>query len=53
MTWTAKQDGNTTTTKHRFVDDDNAEWAVLVKDGNGKSLFRMEGKGVRVKEPKK
>jgi hypothetical protein len=53
MTWTAKQDGNTTTTKHRFVDDDNTEWAVLVKDGNGKILFRMEGKSVRAKEPKK
>lgn len=53
MTWTSRQDGNTTTTEHRFVDEDNAEWAVLVKDGNGKILFRMEGKSVRVKETKK
>ena len=53
MTWTAKQDGNTTTTKHRFLDDDNAEWAVLVKSGSGKILFGMEGKSVRAKEPKK
>ena len=53
MTWTSKQEAITTTTKHRFVDDDNTEWAVLVKDGAGKILFRMEGKSVRVKVPKK
>ena len=53
MTWTSRQDGNTTTTKHHFVDDDNTEWTVLVKDSNGKILFQMEGKSVRAKEPKK
>ena len=53
MTWTSKQEAITTTTNHRFVDDDNTEWAVLVKDGMGKVLFRMEGKSVRVKEPKR
>jgi hypothetical protein len=50
MTWMSKQEAITTTTTHRVVDADNTEWAVLVKDGAGKSLFRMEGKSVRVKE---
>ena len=53
MTWTSIQDGNKTTTTYRFIDDNNIEWAVLVKDGTGKILFRMEGKSVRVIEPKK
>jgi hypothetical protein len=49
MIWTSKQDGITTTTKHRFVDDDSTEWAVEVKDGAGKILFLVDGKSVRVK----
>ena len=53
MTWTSKQNGNITTTEHRFIDDNNTEWAVLVKDGSSKILFRMEGKSVRMIEPKK
>ena len=47
------QTGNITTTEHRFIDDNNTEWAVLVKDGSSKILFRMEGKSVRMIEPKK
>ena len=52
MTWTSKQDGNTTTTKHRFIDDNHIEWAVLVKDGTSKILLRMDGKSVRAIEAK-
>jgi hypothetical protein len=53
MTWTSTQDGNTTTTKYRFIDDNNIEWAVFVRDGTSKILYRMEGKSVRLIEPKK
>jgi hypothetical protein len=53
MTWTSKQEANTSTTKHRIVDDDNLEWAVIVKDGTGKLLFHSEGKSVRVKQLKR
>jgi hypothetical protein len=49
MTWTSKQEGNVSTTTHRFTDDDNVEWAVVVSDGASKVLFRMEGKSARVK----
>jgi hypothetical protein len=43
----------TTTVRHRFVNDDAVEWDVVVRDGAGKVLFRMEGKSARVEEPKK
>ena len=50
MTWTSVGEGAfTTTVKHRFVDDDNTDWDVAVKDDKGKMLFRMEGKSVRKK----
>jgi hypothetical protein len=50
MTFTARDRGNTTTVTSRFLDADNIEWAVLVKDSEGKTLFRMEGKSTRIKE---
>lgn len=54
MTWTSKQEeGIVTTSKSHFVDDDNTQWGVIVKDGTGKILFLMEGQSVRVKESKK
>jgi Protein of unknown function (DUF1579) len=54
MTWSSVgEPAFTTTTHHRFVDDDTVEWDVVIKEGTAKVLFRMEGKSVRVKEPKK
>jgi hypothetical protein len=47
MTWTSTRDDVTSTTKHRFVDNDNAEWSVAVKDSRGKIYLRIEGTGVR------
>lgn len=51
MTWTSAGEFPATA-RHRFVDDDNTEWDVTVKDAAGKIMFRMEGKGVRAKEPR-
>jgi hypothetical protein len=54
MTWTSVSDPSyTTTVRHRFVDDNTAEWDIVVKDGTGKVFFRQDGKSVRAKEPKK
>jgi hypothetical protein len=52
MTWTNEQDGFATTIKTRFEDADRIEWDVVTKDGAGATLFLMNGKSVRVKEPK-
>ncbi len=53
MTWTsAGEPSSITTTTHRFVDDDHAEWDVVTKDRTGKLLFHMEGKSVRIKASK-
>lgn len=35
--------------KHHFIDADTIEWSVLVKDGDSKVYFRMQGKSTRVK----
>lgn len=47
MIWTALKDDLTSTTRHHFLDDDNAQWSVAVKDSRGKVYFRMEGTSVR------
>jgi hypothetical protein len=54
MVWSSVGEPSfTTTVRHHFVDEDHIEWDVVVKDGSGKVLFRMDGKNVRVKQPKK
>lgn len=53
MTWTSTQDGLTTTTDYRFIDNDNIEWVVSVKDGDGKTFYRMDGRSVRLIKPEK
>ena len=51
LTWTSVGDAaRVTTVQTRFVDDDHTVWDVTVKDAAGRTLFRMEGTGVRAKE---
>lgn len=52
MTWTSTRDDKTSTTKHRFVDDNNAHWSMAVKDGRGKVYFLLEGTTVRAQPEK-
>lgn len=52
MIWTSAKDDVVSTTKHRFVDDDNAQWSVLVKDARGKVYMRIEGTSVRAQSAK-
>lgn len=52
MTWTSRSRGSPTTVTIRFLDADNYEWTVLVKDPAGKILYRKEVKTTRVKEPR-
>ena len=40
----------TSTSEHRFVNDNVFEWSVTTKDRRGSLLFRMEGKSTRVSE---
>lgn len=47
MTWTSTRDDKSSTTKHRFVDDNNAQWSMEVKDARGKVYFRIDGTTVR------
>jgi hypothetical protein len=51
FTWTSSgTQPFTTTSRHRFVNDNSFEWDVVVKDGKDKVLFRMEGKAARFKK---
>ena len=54
-TLTSKADatGFSTTTVNRFADPDTLVWEVSVKGADGRALFRMEGKSVRVKKDAK
>jgi hypothetical protein len=52
MTWTSKQDGNESTTTFRFVDEDHAEWDLVIKAPGGQTVFLINGKSLRVKAPK-
>ena len=56
LMWTSVPIGGqnfTTIATHRFVNNDTFEWDVTVNDGTGKTLYRVKGTSVRVKEPKK
>lgn len=52
MTWTSVEDAMTSTTRHRFLDDNNAEWSVSIKDPRGKVFFRIEGSSIRTSSAK-
>jgi hypothetical protein len=54
MTWTSAGNSEfTSTVRQRYVDDDHAEWDVVVQGGTGKVFFKMEGKSVRTSGAKK
>ena len=54
ITWTYVGSGSefTTIARTRFVDDNTFEYDFISKDGEGKVVFRLEGKATRVRDSK-
>ncbi|MDP6543379.1 MAG: DUF1579 family protein [Phycisphaerae bacterium] len=54
MTWLSDQgNGGTSGFKVQYPDDNTVKWSLVVKDPDGKAVFRMKGKNTRVKKPAK